>query len=371
MKRIINILIVGIVGLICASCFQAPDYQGYLGDGIYLQGADTLVFTIGSKGSSSTAWLDNSTLPCKFEITNVRDANGNRVDGFFKGYATALWKAPYDFLTDKTVESVLAKIDDTPLTPMIINPVNGQIQVLESTKKIGIEPGDVYNVDVRVTNSRGSLDIKDYAIVKFEAGSAQAGVVITDFVNGICITDSKGDNTFPYYDQINAQQSNFAERRDNIIADNGKEKNFKVRKISEKPEVGIEVHIKLLDKNGKMFDPATYTNYSTTYSYMDHGLNRVNSPTDGLILQFPLTPWPVDTQLYAYMSGPRYNLGENLDLANLRNDNKSGSIPSNYKWPEDDYAGSKGWFVRMRSMITFYDNGTWEIILKTPYTIAD
>lgn len=371
MKQLIKIgLIFGLVASLCAACYQAPNYQGYLGDGIYLQGADTLVFTIGTKGQSSTAWLDNSTKPCTFEIINVRDANNKRVEGFFKGEPTALWKAPYDFLTDKTVEAVMAKIDATPLTPMIINAVNGQIMVLESTKNVGIEAGDVFNVDVRVTNSRGSVDIKDYAIVKFEAGSKESEVLITDFINGICVVNAAGENTFPYYDQINSTQTNFSERVNNILADNGKEKNFVIRKISNEPEVGIKVHIKFLDKNGKLFDPATYTNYSTTYSMMDHGLNRVNDPEKGLILEFPLTPWPVD-KTHLYMSGPRFDFPENLDMAQLKADNLAKKIPFNAGWPEDDYAGSKGWFVRLRTNLQFYEAGTWEISVKVPYVTVN
>lgn len=368
MKKILNIIIVAaIVGACFTSCYKAPDYQGYLGDGIYLQGEDTLFVAVGTKAASSVAWLDNSTQPCKFEIINVRDGNDKRVESFFQGFATRLWVSPYDYLTDRTSEDVLAKLTDAMLTPIMINEVNGQIRVMESTSKIGIKAGDVFNVDVRVTNSRGSVDLKDYAVLCFQEGASSTPFVLSEVINGICITNAAGENTFPYYDKLNSDDSNFAQRRDNVYADNGREF-VTIHKISNTPEQGIEVHFKLLDKNGNLFDPATYESYSTLTSYIEYGVDRVNSPEDGMVLSFPLTPWPVETSLRAYWKGATYTSFDNLDVASLKADNKAGTIPYNANWPADDYADAKGWFVRIRSMVTFYDSGTWEFICKVPYT---
>jgi hypothetical protein len=255
------------------------------------------------------------------------------------------------------------------VTPLMINEVNGQLRAMESTSKMDVAAGDIFNVDVSVTNSCGTKVINDYAIIKFEQGEVQHPFILNEVINGICITNSKGENTFPYYDRLNSDGSNFATRRDNVYADNGKEF-VTIHKISDEPNVGITVHFKLLDKNGKLFDPAKYASYSTLTSYIDYGINRVNSPEDGMVLEFPIVPWPVKTDLRAYWKGPSFSTFDNLDKESLKADNMAGTIPYNAAWPADDYAGAKGWFIRIRSMVTFYESGTWEFICKVPYTTA-
>ncbi len=354
------------------SCFKEPTVQGYLGEGIRLQGSDTMLVAIGTKVASSTAWLDNSTKPCHFRIENVRDKKGNRVEGFFKEFPTRLWAAPYDYLTDKTMDQVMSKLTDVSLTPLMINEINGQLRTMESTASIGVNAGDIYHVDVSVTNSKGTVYLEDYAVLKFEAGAGAESAVdfeLTDLVNGICITAADGTNTFPYYDQINAASPNFSVRQKNIYEDNGKEKNMAVRKISNEPSVGIKVFVKMYDKNGKLFDPAEYASYSTTSSYIDYSVNRVNDPEKGMSLEFPYTPWPVGLT-YSYIRGTVYTSFDNLDFDRLKADNKSKTIPYNTEWPADDYAGSPGWYVRFRSNVTFYQPGTYEFVVKVPYTVA-
>lgn len=354
------------------SCFKEPQHQGYLGEGIRLQGSDTMLVAIGTKVASSTAWLDNSTKPCHFKIENVRDKDGNRVEGFFQEFPTRLWAAPYDYLTDKTMEQVMSKLTDVSLAPLMINEINGQLRTMESTAQIGVKPGDIYNVDVSVTNSRGKVYLEDYAVLKFEAGSGAESAVdfeLIDMVNGICITAADGTNTFPYYDQINASAPNFSVRQKNIYDDNGKEKNMAIRKLSDEPSVGIKVFIKIYDKNGKLFDPSEYASYSTTTSYIDYAVNRVNDPQNGMSLEFPYTPWPVGLT-YSYIRGTVYTTFDNMDFEQLKADNKAKKIPYNAEWPADNYAGSPGWYVRFRSNVTFYQPGTYEFVVKVPYTVS-
>lgn len=371
MRRFIKVsAILALAAGTLVSCFKEPASEGYLGEGIYLQGADTMYVAIGSKTSSSIAWLDNSTQPCRFEIYDVRDEKGEHAAQFFQTFPTRLWTQPYDYLTDKTVEAVLGKLQNQDLSPLMINSVNGQLRAMESTADIGIKPGDVFHVDVKVSNSKGSKILKDYAILCFEAGAAGSGdFVITDLVNGICIMNAQGENTFPYYDQINASSPDFGTRCDNIYADNGVEKNIRVYKTSDKPDPGVHVTIRFIDKNGKLFDPAGYATYAGLVSYIDYSVNRQNTE-NGMEIEFPITPWPVNTSLYQYMRGPVYLNFDNMDKANLKADNKAKRIPYNAEWPSDDYAGANGWYVRMRSMMTFYQHGSYVIELKVPYTTA-
>lgn len=369
-KTTIHLAIAAFFCLLATSCFKEPHVQGYLGDGIYLQGADTMYVTIGTKTASSTAWLDNSTKPCKFEIYDVRDEDGKHVDGFFKTFPTMLWTQPYDYLTDKTEADVLSKLQAQDLTPLMINSVNGQLRAMESTAMIGLKDGDVFHVDVKVSNSKGSKILEDYAILCFQKGADGAGdFVITDFVNGICIMNAAGENTFPFYDQINSGQTDFETRRQNIYTDNGKEKYVRVYKKSAEPNPGIHVTLRFLDKNGNLFDPAGYATYAGLVSYIDYSVNRQNTDK-GLEMDFPVTPWPVKTDLYQYLRGPVFLNFDNMDFDALKADNLAGKIPYNAKWPSDNYQGANGWYVRLRSMMTFYQPGSYVIEVTVPYTSA-
>lgn len=371
MRRLIKYAAAAVILTACAvSCFKEPRVQGYLGDGIYLQGADTMYVTIGAKSSSSTAWLDNSTRPCKFEIYDVRDEKGNHVEGFFTKFPTRLWTEPYDYLTDRTWDQVIAKLQDQDLTPIMINETNGQLRAMESTANIGIKDGDVFHVDVKVSNSKGSTIVKDYAILLFEQGAAGASdFVLTDYVNGIAILNSAGEVTFPFYDQINSNSSDFETRRSNIYANNGAEKNIKVYKESNTPETGVHVIIRFLDKNGNLFDPSRYSTYPGTQSYIDYSVNRKDTEK-GMEIDFPITPWPTNVSAYQYLRGPVYQTFDNMDFNSLKADNLAGRIPYNAKWPSDDYANGNGWYVRMRCQMTFYQSGTYVIETKVPYTTA-
>lgn len=392
MKHTIKYILASLAIVLSAvSCFKEPKVQGYIGEGIRLQGSDTMYVAIGAKVASSTAWLDNSTRPCKFRIENVRDEAGNRVEGFFQGFPTRLWAAPYDYLTDKTLDQVMSKLTDATLTPLMINETNGQLRAMESTANIGLKEGEVYHVDVSVSNSKGSVFLEDYAVLKIEKGTGGESAVdfeLTDMVNGICIVgkDDKGapSNTFPYYDQINGNSADFSKRQENIYKDNGVEKNMAVRKISNEPSVGICVYIKMYDKDGKLFNPEEYASYSTTQSYIDYSVNRRNIPQaganynyknpnkaeEGLYVEFPYTPWPVGLT-YSYIRGAIYKDFSNLDWTSLKAHNKAGTIPKNANWPDDDYnGGSDGWYVRFRSNIKFYQPGTYEIVVVVPYTTA-
>lgn len=361
------ILLISVLSL--SSCYSGPDGIGFLSDDIYLKGTDTVYIPIGGKGNTNYAWTDNSSQPIAFTIENVRDQSGKRSEQFFKQYLYRTWIKPYDFLTDKTLEQVMAKLQEVKMEPIVINPINGQLIYSETTTNLS-KPGDVYHLDVRVTNPNGSKLIKDYAILKLT--SEAKSFVVNEVINGISVVED-GINNFVYYDQINEAQPNFIDRRNNIYADNGKEF-VRIHKISDVPEVGVKVIIKLLDSNGNLFNPAKYATYSIgTYSYIDHSVNRINT-SEGMVLEFPTTPWPTDVNLRSYLKGPTYTSLNNLNINQLYQDYKDGkasSLVPKEDWPANNWATASAWYVRIRSLITFYESGTWEITCKVPYTTVN
>lgn len=364
MYKKLYILLISLFVLV--SCFEEPEGIGFLSDDIYLKGADTIMVSLGGKGETDYAWLDGSSEPCEFSIENVRDANGDRAEQFFEEYTYRTWIKPYNFLTDKTEEDVLAKLEDKEMPCFFINSTNGQLQYVETTSNLS-SAGDVFHVDVRVTNSFGSKVYPDYAILKLT--SDKRAFTLNEIINGIIVVKNGGNN-FILYDQINTSNPDFVERRDNIYADNGKEF-ARIHKISDEPNIGIKVIIKLTDSKGNMYNPAEYATYSSnTYSYIDRSINRQNTP-EGMVLEFPTTPWPVDVNFRSYLKGPTANDFSGLDLATLSADYREGKVPSLVapaNWPENDWADGSAWYVRIRSLITFYESGTWEIACEIPYT---
>jgi hypothetical protein len=358
-----------LVSILFVSCFKEPDNAGFLSDDIYLKGADTITVSIGGKGETDYAWLDGSSQPCQFSIENIRDKAGIRSEQFFKEYNYRTWIKPYNFMTDKTQEAVLAKLADRVVPCFMINPVNGQLQYIETTSNL-TKPGDVYNVDVRVTNSKGSKVYPDYAILKLS--SETRAYTLNEIINGIIVVKNGGNN-FILYDQINSAQPTFIERRNNIYADNGKEF-ASIKKISAEPKIGIKVIFKLTDSKGVLFNPAEYATYSSgTYSYIDQSINRQNT-AEGMVLEFPTTPWPVQTNFMSYLKGPTANDFSMLNIQKLSDDFRAGKIPSlvaKEAWPANNWSDGTAWYVRIRSVITFYESGTWEISCKIPYTAID
>ena len=351
------------------SCFKEPMTAGFLSNDIYLKGADTLYVSIGGKGETDYAWLDGSSQPCVFSLSNITDQTGTRSEQFFKEYSYRTWIKPYDFLKDKTLESVMAKLADKVMPCFWINPVNGQLQYTETTNAL-LNPGDVFHVDVKVENSAGAKIIKDYKILKLT--SEKKAFTVNELINGISVVKNGGNN-FVLYDQINSSQPTFTERQNNIYADNGKEF-ARIHKISDEPKVGVKIIFKLTDSKGVLFNPAEYATYAAgTYSYIDCSVNRQNT-AEGMIIEFPTTPWPVDVNFRSYLKGPTAQDFSMFDIAKLQTDFKAGKVPSlisSAAWPANNWSDASAWFVRIRSLITFYESGTWEISCTIPYTHID
>ncbi len=364
MKKYLFILL----SLALTSCFQKPEGIGFLSDEIYLKGYDTLFVSIGGKAQTDYAWTDNSSQPYQFSIENIKDKSGNRSEQFFKNYTYRTWIKPYDYLKDKTEEAVMAKLMDIEMPCFFINEVNGQLQYVETTSNLSAD-GDVYHVDVRVTNSKTSKVYPDYAILKLT--SSTRAYVLQEVINGISVVKG-GTNYFVLYDQINSSQPDFTQRRDNIYADNGIEF-ARIHKVSNEPAIGVKIIFKLLDSKGNVFEASKYDSYIVNGSYIDVSINRQNTP-EGMILEFPTTPWPVDPNFMSYLKSPTFNNFNYFDIAKLYTDFQEGKVPSliaKPDWPDNNWADAEAWFVRIRSKITFYESGTWEIACKVPYTFLD
>lgn len=357
MKKIAfySLILLGTVG-----CYKIPTEKGFLSPSLYLKGTDTLILPLGGKGATDVAWLDGSSQPCQFSIDNITDAAGNRSEQFFKTFMYPTWTVPYDHFKDTTIDLIKAKIKDLELPPVSINSVNGSLQYYETTRNLS-KPGDVFHVDVKVKNANGERIYKNYATVKL--GDKAKPFEFFQGVTAIILVNNSGQTLFTLYDNIATTD---LVRRQNIDDQNGKEL-ISIHKKSDEPATGIKILIQYLDADGHVFPSQDYQTYSSgTESYLDYAVNRVNT-AEGAMVEFPITPWPVNENLLSYLKGGTMGF-DVLDTAALHTgvylDHQYAFLND---WPAPDWGASK-WFIRLRSQIEFYESGTWVISCKFPYT---
>lgn len=347
-----------LVGL--TSCYKIPTKKGFLSAFLRINGQDTLSLPLGSKGQTAVAFLDGSTEPCLFSISNITDASGNRSGQFFKKYPYPTWKQPYDHFTDTTEALVKAKLTFDTLPPLNINPINGSLEYFETTNHLK-SVGDVFHVDVKVQNTSGQRTYKDYALIRLDSGARP--YVLHRWTVAIILVNNQGQKTFTLYKYTPETDIQSIQ---NVYDRNGKEL-LDIYKISDTPTTGIKVLIKYLDADGNVFPTKDYATYAAgTESYFDYAVNRQNTP-DGASIEFPITPWPVNQNLLSYLKSGTYGF-DKLDTATLHqevyNENK---YPYLMAWPDQSW-GAVGFFIRLRSRIEFYSSGTWVISCKFPYT---
>ncbi|MGX5690377.1 DUF5007 domain-containing protein [Arcticibacter tournemirensis] len=355
------IYLIGVV--LIAACSKIPEEKGFLSPDLYLKGLDTLYLPLGSKGSTDVAWLDGSTQPLEFSIENVRDAQGNRSEQFFKTYPYRTWTAPYNNKTDTTLDLVNAKIAEINMTPLSINPVNGMLQYLEVSRNLE-SPGDVFHLDVRVKNTQGERVYPDYSILKLSAKSRPFEVLWV--TTAILLVNNSGATTFTLYDDI---PENDIVRRQNIYDRNGKEF-LDVYKTSNEPSAGVKVLIQYKDSEGRVFDSKEYQTYSSgTESYLDYAVNRKNTG-EGAWVEFPITPWPAKQDLLSYLKGGTMDYSV-LDTASLHRElYQEKKYAYLNPWPTREWGATK-WYIRLRSRMIFRENGTYVISCRFPYTHLD
>ena len=315
--------------------------------------------------STAKAWLDNSTQPVKFEITNIRDKFGERKEEFFQNSDIAVWNGPYDYLTDTTRAIIEQKLGVASVTPIMINEVNGQIFSMSTTANCGITPGDVYNVDVRMTNSKGSVELKDYAVLKFTVGTAADRFFLQDFTNGICVeyldTANVTTTIFPYYDEVRDNQSDFETRRGNIVADNGSEPDMVFHKIADEPTIGVKVWVKAPGQERKDVRSVHLCLVSHKPELHQCRYRARERSRKGMAVSFPMTHWPRFRHVLLHQ-GAYYSDLSNIDTAALRSYYMSHSTKASAAWTTSIFeAGTfKGWYVRLRNRVRIYEPGTYE-----------
>lgn len=163
MRALSNIILSGFVALALTGCDKIP--EGYL--------SETIVYTrnpfsvpAGKTTYSEAPNLAGSSYPIKFELLEVRNEKGEIDTSLYKLRDLYIWSAPYNSLTDKTIEDVQKKRKKVPNQPtMQLIAGSGQLLFTEATSSV--LPGK-YSLTLKMSNSAGSRILKDIVTINLE-----------------------------------------------------------------------------------------------------------------------------------------------------------------------------------------------------------
>jgi hypothetical protein len=155
MKR--DILLFGLLaaGMIMA-CEQLE--EGYLSRNIHYA-QNPLYVAQGASMFSEALATDNSTTPLHVELLDIRNVQtGQSEPNWYGESEVSFWAAEINSVTDTTWDQVLAKFSRKPYPIFQVNPVGGRLEFTEGTANV---PVGEYEIDVKVSNTRGSMILKN------------------------------------------------------------------------------------------------------------------------------------------------------------------------------------------------------------------
>lgn len=163
MRVLSNIIWSVFIALALTGCNEIP--EGYL--------SETIVYTrnpfsvsAGKTTYSEAPNLAGSSYPIKFELLEVRNEKGDIDTSLYKLRDLYIWSAPYNSLTDRTIEDVQKKRTLVPNQPtMQLIEGSGQLLFTEATS--AVLPGK-YSLTLKMSNSAGSRILKNIVTINLQ-----------------------------------------------------------------------------------------------------------------------------------------------------------------------------------------------------------
>ncbi|MDR1414939.1 MAG: DUF5007 domain-containing protein [Odoribacteraceae bacterium] len=151
-----KIILLGSLAVVALACDRIE--EGYLSANIHYT-RNPLEVEQGTVVFSAAISADNSTSPLRVELLDIRDVNTGQSQPAWLGESeVAFWLDEVNPVVDTTLAQVLAKYSRRPYPIFQVNPVGGRLEFTEGTKDI---PAGDYEIDVKVTNIRGSVVLKN------------------------------------------------------------------------------------------------------------------------------------------------------------------------------------------------------------------
>jgi len=347
--------------LFCLISCQEPEQFGFLSDNISSK-VDTIYVDRGISQTSQAPFYDLSTRPYHFSIGEIRNEDGAVSTQMTEEKEVRLWTDAFLPRIDTTEEAVMAKLQDTLIPPLLINPLTGVMQFTTATKYV--DESDIFNIDLTVSNIAGEKELKDFVVVKLSSEGKLWEVNLTSTSVAYIMLGDEGKShtafTF-YYDRDNLMKTIEAGTADFV----------KVSRISEEPDKGVKVFFRFIDKNGNPFpgDAIKLRPWENDVlpHYGDNSVNTVITDT-GIEYNFPTVPWPAVN--YMWDVGLSYYLSEQmpmsqLDTTALFSDSRNNIIPDERR--PVNFVEYTGFYLSIRTGFRILTPGTWEIEYHFPF----
>ncbi|HMI02811.1 MAG TPA: DUF5007 domain-containing protein [Pedobacter sp.] len=209
---------------------------------------------------------DNSSLPLKFEMLNVRNMDGTAADNLTNGQPVLVWTGAYDGL-EKSMEEIQAKrkLENHPLWELR---KSGELMLWRSATNNLIpnyqgsgllNPGG-YLFDIKVSNSGGEKTIKNLVLNPLRESPY-------DPTNRDAVTGLQKDSILP------TELSGMVGQNNRILLSNT---NKDVYIYFKRKGDGHSLTFKFIDKNNAPINTNAFN--KTKWSELIHGFNMVQTP---------------------------------------------------------------------------------------------
>ena len=357
-----NIFYFIVLALAVASC-TAPEV-GYISDNIHAL-EDTVFVPRGVFMTSAAPAAEGSTYPLHWEITDIRDANGQSTDDLFEEHEILVWKEPFNPETDVTLELAEKKLELAMKPSILINDVSGELAFTQATKFVNNPAGDIYTVDVKVSNVRGERQLDEFVILKMDP--FQAVEFPVEMRSRLQLGKGGGSWDVGYTSVI---RNGYDAGVPSVL--DGTHPYINVLKKSEEPKLGIKVKMVITDSYDNPISPEKVVFYPSGASYLqNYHDNSTETTTDETSTTFSL-PAPPFPQYGRSYSGNNTYLMYYLTTDDAFEVDKDAFEADNGAKDWTPYIDPASGDIRCRAYIRWgikiNDSGTWEIKMRIPYT---
>ncbi len=271
-KYILSSLVVCVV-IFAVGCFKDIE-NGFLSDQIRYINSLVYIYRGAQSANSVALTPDGSTTPIRYKYANLRDEAGHPVsDSFFMKYPVTTWKSGmgYVWAEDTTEALVDAKRETSMLLPINFNEATGAWS--SNSGSVNLPTGD-FPFDIEATNSWGTKTFPNLGKLR-----------IMDYTVDNCWTGVTY-NTAAFYKNPSSTLGTLPSNTAPTIT--------MVRDSAQ----GTTLRVKVMDKNGVLFDPSKsevrYYSTSATYPSLEsyskiHPVTYENSMYN---INYYATPFP-------------------------------------------------------------------------------
>lgn len=358
MKKIIYFIAIAVA---LASC--EPPEVGYISDNIHAL-EDTVFVPRGIFMTSAPPAAEGSTYPLHWEITSIRDANGNPTDVLFETHEILIWKEAFNGDTDTTLALAEEKLELSKQPSILINDVSGEMAFTQATKFVTDD--DIFHVDVNVSNVRGERQLDDFVVLKLEKFLPVE--FPTEMRSRINLVQNNGGLRALYTSSImNGYDDNVPSVLD------GTHPYFSITKASEEPQLGIKVNMTITDSHDEPLNPAKVVFYPSGASFLqnfhDNSVETTSNATS-YTFSLPAPPFPQYGRNYSGSSSYLMYYITTRDAFTVDKEAYEADYgPQDWSgYQVNEQTGNILCQAYIRWGIKINDSGTWDIKMRIPYS---